>query len=147
MGGMQTVSARVGLGSARTTGQWTWATSVTSERPRSAASPSLSQAAVVRSVAAAEGACVRAPMELLGQMAAAARALGRSESDVWVEAAREWLRRREGEPGAPPAAAALGVSPVSQPRRRDRIWDDIDTLLIELRTPVAISGGEGMSAA
>lgn len=145
--GGELVSARAGLGSARASSQWTWTTATTVRRTDAASAPSLSQAAAKRMVAGAEGASVRAPVELLRQMSAAARSLGRSESDIWVEAAREWLRRRDGEPGAPPAAAAPGVSPVSQPRRRDRVWDDIDALLIELRAPAIASQCEGASAA
>lgn len=147
IGGVETARARANLGSARASGQWTWTTTTPPERARSASTPSLAQATAMRPGAASEGACVRAPAELLGQMSAAARAMGRSESEVWVEAAREWLRKREGEPGAPPAAAAPSVRAVGQPRRRDRIWDDIDALLIGLRAPATGSEREGASAA
>ena len=121
-----------GLGSARTSGQWAWADAPA--RPAAAARPA---------APAREGASLRAPVELLGQMAEAARALGRSESDVWVEAAREWLRRRELAPVTPPAAPAQSATP----HRIARVWDDIDALLIELRAPAAAREQEGAPAA
>ena len=43
------------------------------------------------------GVRLTAPAGTLRRMADAAHALGRSESDVWVEAAREWLQRHEPE--------------------------------------------------
>ena len=120
-----------GLGSARAGGSWTWA-----DAP---ARSGAKTAAPVVEHAARAGASLRAPVELLGQMAEAARALGRSESDVWVEAAREWLRRRELTPVTPPAAPAHSA----EPRRVARVWDDIDALLVELRAPVASCEHQG----
>lgn len=124
------------LGSACASGQWAWA-----DAPARPAA----QTAAVSSVARAPhaGASLRAPVELLSQMAEAARMLGRSESDIWVEAAREWLRRREIVPVAPPAAPAH----CAEPRRIARVWDDIDALLTELRAPVGSCEQEGVPAA
>ncbi len=119
-----------GLGSARAASQWAWS----AEPVRPTRPAPLTPAAAARAAVARGGACLRAPVEVLSQMSAAARAAGRSESEVWVEAAREWLRRREGEPGAPPAAAQPVAMP---PRRVTRAWDDIDALLIALRAPAA----------
>lgn len=125
-----------GLGTAQASGQWAW--SATPARPTGEAP---AERTPTRATTAREGACLRAPVELLSQMSEAARALGRSESEVWVEAAREWLRRREGEPGAPPAAAAQMAGPLAGPitvaRRIPRGWDEIDALLIALRAPAS----------
>ncbi|HEY7849932.1 MAG TPA: hypothetical protein VIC27_07685 [Ktedonobacterales bacterium] len=134
------VGRGAGLGSARASGQWAWSAEPVRLTPpaqmATQAATTASGASVTRGAAAREGACLRAPVALLSQMSEAARALGRSESEVWVEAARAWLRKREGEPGAPPAAAApTAVEPVSAPRRIARLWDDIDALLFELRAP------------
>lgn len=63
-------------------------------------------------------------------MSAAARAQCRSLSDIWAEAAHEWLRNhaQEYEPQPPtPAAAALAVP------RPARSWTAIDTVLADLR--------------
>lgn len=141
--GAQRVAGRdAGLGSARAAAEWAW-----SAAPAQLPTPATysARAATIHTVSAAQGTCLRAPVEVLRQMSDAAYGLGRSESEVWVEAAREWLRRREGEPGAPPAAAApivasigasIGASSVA-PRRITRLWDDIDALLIELRAPAS----------
>lgn len=129
------IEAANGLGSARASSQWAW-----SSTP---AQPATATSATARRPAR-EGASLRVPMELLSQMSEAARALGRSESEVWVEAAREWLRRRETEPSTPPAAPARGVAT----RRPVRVWDDIDALLIELRAPtITLPEQEGVPAA
>lgn len=115
-----------GLGSARAGGQWAWV-----DAPACLAATAAPMPASARETG--EGSCVRAPIEVLRRMSAAAQAQGRSESDVWVEAAREWLRRREIAPTPPPAASAPSVPT----RRIARIWDDIDALLVELRAPAA----------
>ena len=132
--------ASAGLGSARASVQWAWAVEPALMPPTTQEIPA---AASAHTASAAQGTCLRAPVEVLREMSAAARGLGRSESEVWVEAAREWLRRREGEPGAPPAAAAPVVaSSVAAPRRISRLWDDIDALLIELRAPAIAAAHE-----
>ena len=127
--------ASAGLGSAHAGSQWAWA--VAPVRP--AARP----AEPTTARAPHPGASLRAPVELLSQMADAASALGRSESDVWVEAAREWLRRRAISPVTPPAAPAQSA----EPRRIARVWDDIDALLTELRAPVPSCDHQGVPAA
>ncbi len=127
-----------GLGSAQVAGQWAWANH-SPQRP----SVQGNGAAVPRRLPAPAGARLRAPVELLSQMAEAARAQGRSESEVWVEAAREWLTPRESAPAAPPAAPAT----VARPRRVARAWDDIDALLVELRAPAPAHDCEGAPAA
>ena len=96
--------------------------------------------------------CLRAPRETLRQMKWVAAELGRSESEVWAEAAHEWLARREGaiyllddEPCVrlsgsraveddrddepPPAAPAA----LPLPLRPHRSWTAIDALLADLR--------------
>jgi hypothetical protein len=130
-----------GLGSARVGVQWAWSAS---PAQMTTTAPAMTAAATTRAVSDAQGTCLRAPVEVLRQMSAAARGLGRSESEVWVEAAREWLRKREGAPGAPPAAAAPAIASVGAvaPRRITRLWDDIDALLIELRAPAIAAAHE-----
>ncbi|HEX2349664.1 MAG TPA: hypothetical protein VHI51_14625 [Ktedonobacterales bacterium] len=131
----------VGIGSAWASGAWAWAGSAAqpvSATPRRAATT------------AQAGANLRAPVDLLARMSEVAQACGRSESDVWVEAAREWLRRREGEAGAAPVAPiapAQAVWPDAPTRRSARRWDEIDALLIELRGAVAARQREGAPAA
>ena len=63
-------------------------------------------------------------------IAQAARASGRTEYDVWLEAAREWLSRRAYDDEPPPTAPAAASLP--HPRRQ-RTWAEIDTLLGDLR--------------
>ena len=102
------------LGSAAIAGRWQWAGTM---RPQP-------------SPPAPRMAAVRMPPALLEEMAAAARVSGRSLSDVWAEAAREWLSQhaREDEPQPPtPAAAALAVP------RPPRSWVGIDAILSDLR--------------
>lgn len=132
-----------GIGSAWASGAWAWAGSSAQVTQPVAAAPK-------RAVAAQPGARLRAPVELLTRMSEAAQARGLSESDVWVEAAREWLRRREGEAGAAPVApvapaqAEPSVAPI---RRSARRWDEIDALLIELRHAAVARTCEGAPAA
>ncbi|HZC06129.1 MAG TPA: hypothetical protein VE338_10840, partial [Ktedonobacterales bacterium] len=133
--------AGISLGSALAASQWAWASDPTRATPTTAQA-----SAAPRAVRASSGACLRAPVDLLTQMSDVARALGRSESEVWVEAAREYLRRRDGESGAPPVTPAQSAGPVSRSRRATRMWDDIDALLTELRAPSA-SEREGAPAA
>ena len=80
---------------------------------------------------------VSIPAGVLRAMREAAHASGRSESAVWAEAAREWLRLRQHDDGPPsPPAAALAVP------RRTRSWHSIDAVLADLRQPrhVSVSG-------
>ena len=75
-----------GLGSA-VAGPWSWDNAPATTGAQRA-QPAPRQPAGVR---------LTAPAGTLRRMADAAHALGRSESDVWVEAAREWLQRHEPE--------------------------------------------------
>lgn len=73
---------------------------------------------------------VRMPADLVRRMALAARMTGKSECEVWAEAARTWLQRRECDddfPPTPPAAAQ------PCPRRERTAWVAIDALLVDLR--------------
>jgi hypothetical protein len=79
-----------------------------------------------------EPAHVRIPADLLRRMSREARLTGKSESEVWAEAARAWLagRGRDDDlPPTPPAAAQ------PCPRRERAAWVAIDALLIDLRVP------------
>jgi hypothetical protein len=73
---------------------------------------------------------VRVPRDVLRMMAEAAWAAGCSEEELWIEAAREWLRRRLRDDEPPPTAPA-SVWP-SHPRAT-RAWAAIDALVAELR--------------
>ncbi len=80
------------------------------------------------------GVRLSAPPEILRHMARAARALGRSESAIWVEAAREWLLRHEPEdPTGGHESGGRAVAPDADPMRRTRAWRDIDQVLAILR--------------
>ena len=70
--------------------------------------------------------------ELRAEMAGMARALGRSEDEIWTEAAREWLLRRLRNDEPPPTTPAAASLP--NPRTR-RLWNEIDEMLAELRQP------------
>jgi hypothetical protein len=77
---------------------------------------------------------VRIPSEVLRAMAAAAAQTGRRESELWAEAAREWLDRQEPGNDPPPALAALAPTAALR-ASRDRGWGAIDILLSDLRAP------------
>ena len=70
--------------------------------------------------------------ELRAEMAEMARVMGRSEDDIWAEAAREWLMRRLRNDGPPPTTPAAAPTPDARP---SRMWNEIDELLSELRHP------------
>jgi hypothetical protein len=77
-----------------------------------------------------EPAHVRIPADLVRRMSLEARLSRKSESEVWAEAARAWLQRRERDddfPPPPPAAAQ------PCPRRERTAWVAIDALLVDLR--------------
>jgi hypothetical protein len=142
----------IGIGSAWASGAWAWAGSAA--QPAQIAQPvQIAQpiaAASRRAAPVQPGASLRAPVELLARMSEAARVCGRSESDVWVEAAREWLRRRDSETGAAPVAPvapALSEPSAAPTRRSARRWDEIDALLIELRRAAVARACEGAPAA
>jgi hypothetical protein len=108
------------MGSASAGPAWRW-TSATHER------------AVITPVLAlppVEPAHVRIPADLVRRMSLEAELAGKSESEVWAEAARAWLQRRERDddfPPTPPAAAQ------PCPRRERTAWVAIDALLVDLR--------------
>ena len=115
-----------GLGSA-VAGPWSWdnAPAATGGSIQPAPQPAPRQPAGVR---------LTAPAGTLRRMADAAHALGRSESDVWVEAAREWLQRHE--PEDPDGGHTLYSShaPIAPSiARRARVWRAIDDVLDTLR--------------
>lgn len=70
--------------------------------------------------------------ELRSEMAQMAQTLGRSEDDIWAEAAREWLMRRLRNDEPPPTTPA--AAPVANVRTH-RLWSEIDVMLAELRHP------------
>jgi hypothetical protein len=69
-------------------------------------------------------------------MAQIARASGRSERDLWTEAAGAWLSSHsfDDDPVPPAPSAALAI-PVA-----NRSWDMIDDVLSALRRPPCIPG-------
>ncbi len=118
------------LGSAYTAEVWSW------EAPRRTPAPVAKDTKVqpispfASAPAADRGVALRVPATVLRRMSAAARASGRSEGDIWAEAAEEWLTRytldNEPQPPTPAAAALSGPRPT-------RSWSAIDALLTELR--------------
>lgn len=119
------------LGSA-VAGGWSWDGARPSPRP---AAPSSRLASTYASAFAPAGVRLRAPRNILARMAGAAGALGRSESDIWIEAAREWLSRHEPESsGGGGSRFAPALTPADgQWARRSRAWRDIDGVLADLR--------------
>jgi hypothetical protein len=81
---------------------------------------------------------VRMAPALLAAMSEAAATGGRSQSEVWAEAAREWLLRHRPEDDPqppPPAASALRPAAQRAAAERERCWAAIDILLSDLRAP------------
>lgn len=120
------------LGSAHASESWSWATSPRASNPAAEDTKvhPLSPLVSVPAPATDRGVALRIPATVLRRMAAAAHTCGRSEGDIWAEAAEEWLTRYalDNEPQPPtPAAAALSVP------RPARSWHAIDALLTELR--------------
>jgi hypothetical protein len=115
-----------GLGSA-IAGPWSW-------DERSSTSAMRGMGGTHAAPRTPAGVRLNAPAGTLRRMAEAARALGRSESDVWVEAAREWLLRHypenSNEGHAPCSAQAPAAHALT---RRLRAWRAIDDLLDTLR--------------
>jgi hypothetical protein len=72
---------------------------------------------------------VRIPADIVRAMTAAARNTGRSERELWAEAAREWLNSRAHGDEPPPATPAAALPSVT------RNWDEIDSLMAQLRRP------------
>lgn len=91
---------------------------------------------------------LRVPRTLLDLMADAADATGISERDIWIEAARLWLRAHSVSDEPPPSAPAALANP-----RRARTWANIDAILADLRheplteTGAAIQGRTGSDSA
>ena len=95
-----------------------------------------SQPPIVHSRGAATAravAIVPVPEGIRVAMAQVALASGRSETEVWAEAADAWLLAHHVDNGPlpPTPAAALPIP------RRSRCWDSIDDLLSGLRLPLA----------
>jgi hypothetical protein len=114
--------AASGLGSARASTVWAWV------QP---APP----APVERAPSAPGRTALPMPPELLRAMAAAAAAAGRSQSSVWAEAARAWLRRHTPDDDPPPPPGAAAAPPAAVRAARERTWTAIDILLNDLRYP------------
>ena len=120
------------LGSARAVRHWRWAhpnaAHASSQHPL-AYGPGTG-GATERRVVATSASAVRIPEAILRLMREAAWSAGRTESEIWAEAAREWLTRRmlDDEPQPPtPAAAALPLPRVVG------AWEAIDLVLHDLR--------------
>jgi hypothetical protein len=79
---------------------------------------------------------VYVPAEIRQIMAQFAQASGRSERDLWAEAADAWLssHSHDDDPLPPAPSAALAIPAVN------RSWDMIDDLLSALRMPPSIPG-------
>jgi hypothetical protein len=77
---------------------------------------------------------IHVPAEIQQIMAEFARASGRSEGDLWTEAADAWLSSHsyDDDPLPPAPSAALAVPAAN------RSWDMIDDLLSALRMPPSI---------
>jgi hypothetical protein len=124
-----------GLGSATAHTRWRW-TSPLSRRAPATNLPVTLPAARERHERherhAAVTKRVHVSRELRAEMAQMARALGRSEDEIWAEAAREWLLRRMRNDEPPPTTPAAASLP--NPRTR-RMWSEIDAMLAELRHP------------
>jgi hypothetical protein len=112
------------LGSATAEARWRWASPEAGRVTTTPAERSSGEGIVAprRDVA----------RELRAEMAEMARVMGRSEDDIWAEAAREWLMRRLRNDGPPPTTPAAAPVPGARP---SRMWNEIDELLSELRHP------------
>jgi hypothetical protein len=118
------------LGSARASAQWNWSAS---EARRPAPDERLALRPVERPTPADLGivaaSVVRIPADIVRAMTAAARNTGRSERELWAEAAREWLNSRAHGDEPPPATPAAALPSVT------RSWEEIDSLMAQLRHP------------
>jgi hypothetical protein len=117
-------SAPLALGSAQAAVRWSWAD------PGSTSIGSNDIAEREHARLAEEQRRVRITRDLLRLMADAAYARGRSEDDIWNEAAREWLLRHVGNDEPPPTSPAAAPMPRPRPARS---WDTIDAVLAQLR--------------
>jgi hypothetical protein len=119
-----THSAAYGMSSASAMPVWRWVSPAYVPAP-SEPIPANSPVAPAR---------VRIPADLVRRMSREACLTGKSESEVWAEAARAWLQRHERDddfPPTPPAAAQ------PCPRRERAAWVAIDALLLDLRAEPA----------
>jgi hypothetical protein len=147
-----TTHDRPGLGSAQAGPAWRWAerTRAVTPAPSFAQPPRAAREAAVLSRpaggaapmpaggAAAPGARteVRIAPALLRAMETTATARGRQVSEVWAEAAREWLlRHAEDDDPQPPSPATAAPRSLASRSSRDRCWTAIDVLLGDLRAP------------
>jgi hypothetical protein len=112
------------LGSATADARWRWASPATCRVTSTPAECSSGDEIVAPRLGGAR--------ELRAEMAEMARVMGRSEDDIWAEAAREWLLRRLRNDGPPPTTPAAAPVPGARP---SRMWNEIDELLTELRHP------------
>jgi hypothetical protein len=112
------------LGSA-VAGPWSWSTE----------QPERTSERLPRRFTSTSGARLHAPASVLQEMADAAQALGRDESDIWVEAAREWLARHipQTSTGGPGRQEPIRRTLPAASARRSRLWRDIDHVLSSLR--------------
>ncbi|HEX8034061.1 MAG TPA: hypothetical protein VF510_09450 [Ktedonobacterales bacterium] len=118
------------LGSAHAAEVWSWAPSRRVPAPAVEDTKVHPLSPLVSAPITDQATALRIPAAVLRRMAAAAQACGRSEADIWAEAAEDWLAHYalDNEPQPPtPAAAALSVP------RPVRSWSAIDALLTELR--------------
>ena len=119
------------LGSAWAGTSWQWArrsAEANSEEVR----PPVESIESIESVESTEqSVTLSVPARIKLKMAQVARTRGRSEDDLWAEAANNWLCSHtfDDDPLPPAPAAALAV-----PKNR-RSWDTIDELLNSLRQP------------
>jgi len=120
-----TPSVPLALGSAQAADRWSWADPSSAPSGRTG---SLERERI--KLAAEEQRRVHITRDLLRLMADAAYARGRSEDDIWNEAAREWLLRHAPNDEPPPTAPA--AAPIPRPRPA-RAWETIDAVLAELR--------------
>lgn len=117
------------LGSASALGQPRWV-GVPAPLPASMAMPV--SAPMDTPMRAPVSRVLRVPRALLDLMAESAAVVGISEQEIWIEAARLWLREHSASDEPPPTAPAALANP-----RRARTWASIDAVLAELRQEVA----------
>ena len=111
------------LGTATADARWRWAS------PHAGA---ITTVVAVRDDAEAVATRLTVTRALRDEMAEMAQVMGRSEDEIWAEAAREWLMRRMRDDEPPPTTPA--AAPLPNPRTR-RLWNEIDVMLAELRHP------------
>jgi len=124
-----TSRAPLALGSAQAAARWSWA-----EPNVAPLGPGASGQRDLVGSAVEEARRVRVGRDLVSLMAEAARASGRSEDDIWNEAAREWLMRHARNDEPPPTTPAAAAIPRPRPPRS---WAAVDAVLVQLRDPHA----------